>query len=63
MITRDTLNKRICDVEKEATNTQTYKEFIRESEEEFGLQHETVELYTSVELQEYLGFLNKLWDK
>lgn len=63
MITRDTLNRRICDVEKEATNTQTYKEFIRESEKEFGLQHESIELYTSVELQGYLRFLNELWDK
>jgi hypothetical protein len=59
MITRDTLNRRICDVEKEATNTQTYKEFIKE----FGLQHESIELYTSVELQGYLRFLNELWDK
>ena len=37
MLLKENLDKRICDVEQGFTNTQTYREFIRQSEQEFGM--------------------------
>lgn len=38
MISQENLDKRICGCE-ECSNSQTYREFIRESENAFGLVH------------------------
>ena len=61
-ITKDILNKRICDVEI-AENTQTYLEFIRESEEQFGIKRVNLDNLSDNELTEYFMFLEYLWDK
>lgn len=61
-ITKDILNKRICDVEI-AENTQTYLEFIRESEEQFGIKKVNLDNLSDNELTEYFMFLEYLWDK
>lgn len=63
MITKDLLNKRICDVEKGTSNTQTYLEFIRESEKEFNMKKADFEKYSDEELTEYFEFLDYLWEK
>lgn len=63
MITKQNLDKRICDVESNAKNTQTYREFIRESEIEFGMGEEPIDMYGDLDLEEYLEELNGLWDK
>lgn len=62
-ITKEHLHIRICDVEIEAVNTQTYSEYIKEAEEEFGLESLDLDSMTSEELNEYLDFLDVLWTK
>ena len=61
-ITHEILNKRICDVDT-AENTQTFLEFIRESEEQFGIKKENIDNLRDSELNEYFMFLCYLWDK
>ena len=63
MISKENLDKRIYDVEKNADNTQTYREFIRESERMFELSPAPLDLYSDEELKEYLEELNYLWEK
>lgn len=63
VITKDYLDMRICDVEKLTTNTQTYREFIKESEEEFGLIPKDLDGMSDKHLVEYLDFLDYLWTK
>jgi hypothetical protein len=63
MINKTNLDKRICDVEENCKNTQTYREFIRESEEEFGMCPEPIDQYSNTDLQEYLEELDCLWEK
>jgi hypothetical protein len=62
-LTKELLDKRICDIEIGATNTQTYREFIQQSEEEFGLEHENLDLMTNKHLNKYMDFLDYLWEK
>lgn len=47
MISKNDLDKRICDLEG-GSNEQTYREYIRETEEEFN---------------DYIDLLNWLWEK
>ena len=60
---KDVLDKRICDVEKQASNTQTFREFIRESEEEFEIAPANLDSMNNQELTNYLDFLDELWWK
>ena len=62
-VTKEILNKRICDVETDAENTQTYLEFIRESEDQFGMIDKDLNNLSDDELNEYFEFLCYLWDK
>lgn len=57
------LDKRICDCEPKADNTQTYREFIRESEDMFGMCHEPIDMYSDDELVDYIAELDYLWEK
>ncbi|EOU1110458.1 hypothetical protein [Clostridium perfringens] len=65
------LDKRICDIEKGATNTETLREFIKRSEKEFGLEPsekfelEPVDLDSMIEedLNNYIDYLDRLWEK
>lgn len=61
----ESLDKRICDFEKGATNKQTLREFIVESEKEFGLKPYPLDETDLIddELEEYVEFLCELWDK
>lgn len=61
-LTKEILNKRICDVET-AENKQTFLEFIRESEEQFGIKEANLNNISDSELNEYFEFLCYLWDK
>ncbi|UZQ49829.1 hypothetical protein [Clostridium kluyveri] len=63
MSLKENLDKRICDVALGAENTQTYREFIRQSEDEFGIEHVPIDEFTDEELEDYLNFLDELWDK
>lgn len=65
------LDKRICDIEEGATNTETLREFIKRSEKEFGLEPsekfelEPVYLDSMSEevLNNYIDYLDRLWEK
>ena len=61
MLLKSDLDKRICDVEQGATNTQTYREFIRQSEEKFDKVHTILDEFDNEKLTEYLKFLNHQW--
>ena len=63
MLLKENLDKRICDVEQGFTNTQTYREFIRQSEQEFGMKEAPINKITDKALDEYIEFLDYLWDK
>ncbi|AHZ09487.1 hypothetical protein FP74_gp050 [Bacillus phage CAM003] len=63
MITHEMLDKRICDVEEVADNPQTYREFIRESEEEFCMASAPLEDMTVDALTDYFEFIDYLWEK
>lgn len=60
---KEKLDKRICDCEKGVKNTQTYREFIRESEDEFEIEHSNLDLMEEEKLQNYLDFMDELWCK
>ena len=62
MITRADLDRRICDVEG-GENTETYREFIRKSEEVFGMANEPIDYYPDYEINMYIMELNYLWEK
>jgi hypothetical protein len=61
-ITKDSLDKRICDVEA-VMNTQTYREFIRESENEFEMEPRDLDKMSDTDLNSYFYFLDDLWLK
>ncbi|MEY8763385.1 MULTISPECIES: hypothetical protein [Clostridium] len=62
-MTKNDLDKRICDVEPGTKNTGTYREFIRKSEKEFGMAPEPIDEFEDKKLQEYLDWLDELWGK
>lgn len=62
-ITKAQLDLRICDVEPNANNTETYREFIVNSEKEFEIAHEDLDSMTDKELNKYIDFLDYLWEK
>lgn len=62
MISKNDLDKRICDLEG-GSNEQTYREYIRETEEKFGIGEMDIEELTQTEFQDYLRLLDWLWTK
>ncbi|GAA0856832.1 hypothetical protein GCM10008916_08030 [Clostridium nitritogenes] len=63
MISKETLDKRICDCEEYALSTQTYREFIRTSEDLFDIEYSDLDLMSDEELQNYLDFIDELYYK
>ena len=63
MINKTNLDKKICDCEKSSENTQTYREYIRETEEMVGMSSEPIDLYSNEELEYYLEELDYYWEK
>lgn len=59
MIKKSDLYKRICDVE-DCDNTQTYEEYIREAEKEFGFIRLDLDYLTEEELNKYINQLDDL---
>lgn len=55
------LDKRICDVEKGACNTQTYREFIEEGLDEFEIG--PCDFKNEKEVNFYLDYIDELWGK
>jgi hypothetical protein len=62
-LTKELLDKRICDVEPDAQNTQTYREYIKESEFEFELLPCDLDKMSNSHLNRYMEFLDDLWTK
>jgi len=46
-----------------STNEQTVREFIRESEEAFGLGQKEINALNETQLNQYIDFLDELWLK
>ena len=44
-------------------NTQTFREFIVESEKEFGFNNESIDMFTDEGLNKYIYFLDYLYEK
>lgn len=63
VIKKEHLDIPICDVEENATNEQTFREFIRESENEFEMEPKDLDNVDDGELNAYLDFLDYLWTK
>jgi hypothetical protein len=62
-ITKEQLDIPINELEPEATNTETFRDFIRSSENEFCMEPRDIDNMTDQELNEYIDFLDYLWDK
>lgn len=62
MLTNKDLDKRICDCE-DCENTQTYREYIRESEKEFGMVGAPLNKFDDKLLNSYFEFIDYLWEK
>ena len=54
MINKENLDKRICDVVKGATNTQTYREYIKKCEGYFRMPEADLEIMNDLGLKRYL---------
>lgn len=63
IIKKSNLDKRICDCEDRKTNKQTYRDYIRESEEEFCIASAPIDRMDDEEFQQYLKFIDELWSK
>ncbi len=63
MISKDTIDKRICDVEAGSLNTETYREFITYAERDIGVEPSNVDTMTDEQLVEHIEFLDYLLDK
>jgi len=63
MIKHDQLDTPISQLEEGATNEQSFRQFIRESEEEFGMSPRNLEELSEKELNDYIDFLDDLWNK
>lgn len=53
----------IKDLYEDADNPQTIREFIRETEEEFGLEPADLDSLKPHQLKAYLDFMDELWFK
>jgi hypothetical protein len=62
VLTKEHLDKRICDVEGSA-NEETFREFIQNTEKEFDLIPKDLDDMRDEHLNEYLDFLDYLWTK
>lgn len=60
---KENLDIPISKIVEHATNTETPRQFIRNSEVEFGLTHSDIDNMTDKELNRYIEFLDYLWDK
>lgn len=62
MISKENLDKRICDCE-DCNNTETYREFITGAESYLEIEPVNIDIKTDDGLEEYLDFLDYLLSK
>lgn len=61
--TTDMLMKRICDVETDCENSQTYIEYIAETLEEHGMEFRYDDIETDQKFTDMMNFCDMLWEK
>jgi len=61
--TKEQLDTPICELEEGASNTETLREFIRNSEEEFDLIPKDLDNMSDAALNKYIDFLDYIWTK
>ncbi len=59
----ENLDTPINELEPLASNTQTPREYIRSSEEEFGLEPAELDWMNEQQLEDYMDELDELWNK
>ena len=57
------LDKRICDIEDNADNPETYREFIEDAEKYLHVEKRSLNKITDAQLTEYIDFLDFLIEK
>lgn len=62
-ITKEDIDTPFCDLIEGATNPETPREFIRDSEEEFGFGKKDINNMSEDELNVYIDQLEVLWGK
>ena len=62
-IKKEDLDKRICDTEQGAENTQTWRDYIREGEKEFEMKNVDLDNMEDKQLNEHLDFIDYLGEK
>ena len=62
-ITKENTDTPICDLVEEAYNKETPREFIRNSEKEFGFGEVDIDNMSEDELNVYIDQLDALWGK
>lgn len=60
---KENLDNRICDIIDGASNTQTFREYFKEAEEEFCMEPSDLDNMEEVDLVRYLDFLDDLMMK
>jgi hypothetical protein len=60
MISKENLDKRICDVVEGATNTLTYREYIREFEQSLNLMPAPLDSLEDEKLKDWLELIDYL---
>lgn len=59
-IRKDILDKKICEFEECSSNTLTYRQWIREYEDFYELEHKDLDAMTDEELKKYDDFIFEL---
>jgi hypothetical protein len=60
---KENLDKRICDIEEGAVNTETYREYLIFGIGYFEIAWENLDDMDDEELTNLLNFIDDLWDK
>lgn len=59
-ITKDMLDKKICEFEDCSSETLTYRQWIRDYEEFYELDHKDLDSMSDEEINKYDSFINEL---
>lgn len=61
MYKQSDLDKRICDLTPGASNKETLRRFIENSEKEFSIEQANIDAMGELELNNYIDYLDDLW--
>lgn len=63
MFTHEKLDTPFTELVPDSTNNETPREFVRASEEEFGLAPRDIDTLDEQQLNQYIDWLDELWSK